>query len=550
MKLAKKLISLSLSIMMVAVLGVAALAAGTGSITIKNAVVGKNYVAYKVFDASYSSSDPNAASYYIDSSSPWYNLVKDAKDSDSNALFSIVDTPNPTIKLVEKKNTDPSAYITWFKSEEVKTALEDTTKFVGISIEATGTTVKFENLEFGYYYITSELGSEVTITNVKSDVTLFDKAMTPGWGVDGGKYIVKNNTLVDKDTAEIGEKIVYKIIVNNAYNPYKGAPITEYVINDIVGSAINIDFHSMKIEINGSDVPNGWIQGIDSEHKYSHAVDKNDSTTNATNYKWRSINASEDDNEFSINIKWSENDTFFYEGAPNVIEITYEGELAGNASLGLDTANNTNKAQLSWKTASGTGKDQQDYIVAHNSLAIGFVKVDSTDSTKFLAGAEFELRDSAGNTILLYASKNTPNVYYVKNAYTESHDTFTWDTVTPYSKIVTDTDSGSNADDFMIAFVGLKEGSYKLVETKAPDGYNLVANGTAIELNVSNSTGVINKSGHNVAAFTLTIENGKGSILPETGGTGTIIFIVVGAVAVIGAGLFLVTNKRMAKEGI
>ena len=39
-------------------------------------------------------------------------------------------------------------------------------------------------------------------------------------------------------------------------------------------------------------------------------------------------------------------------------------------------------------------------------------------------------------------------------------------------------------------------------------------------------------------------------MLPETGGTGTIIFIVVGAVAVIGAGLFLVTNKRMSKEGI
>ena len=549
MKLAKKLISLTLAIMMVAVLGVAVLAAGRGSITITNAVVGKNYVAYKVFDASYSSSDPNAASYYIDISSPWYNLVKDAKDSDSNALFSIVDTPNSTIKLVEKKNTDPSAYITWFKSAAVENALKDTTTFVGVSIEATGTTVKFENLDFGYYYITSALGSEVTITNVKSDVTLFDKAMTPGWGVGGGKYIVKNNTLVDKDTAEIGEKIVYKIVVSNAYNTYKGAPITEYVINDIVGSAINIDFHSMKIKINGSDVPNGWIQGVDSEHKYSHAVDKTDDTTSDTNYKWRIINASEDDNEFSINIKWSENDTFFYKGAPNVIEITYEGELAGNASLGNDTTNNTNKAQLSWITiASGTTKDSKDYEVEHNSLAIGFTKIDSTDNTKFLAGAEFELRDSAGKTILLYASKDTTNVYYVKNAYTESHGNFVWNTGKTYSTIVTSSDS--NADNCMIAFVGLKEGSYTLIETKAPDGYNLVANGTAIELNVSNSTGVINKGVHNVAAVTLKIENGKGSILPETGGTGTIIFIVVGAVAVIGAGLFLVTNKRMSKEGI
>ena len=548
MKLAKKLISLTLAIMMVAVLGVAVLAAGTGSITIKNAVVGKNYVAYKVFDASYSSSDPNAASYYINSSSPWYNLVKDAKDSDSNALFSIVDTPNSNIKLVEKKNTDPSAYITWFKSAAVENALKDTTTFVGVSIKATGTTVKFENLDFGYYYITSALGSEVTITNVKSDVTLFDKAMTPGWGVNGGKYIVKNNTLFENDTAAIGEKIVYKIIVNNAYNTYKGAPITEYVINDIVGSAINIDFHSMEMKINGTVVKNGWIQGIDNKHSSSHPIDETDTTTNYNNCKWYILNESENDNEFSICIKWSANDVFFYEKAPNVIEITYEGELAGNASLGKDTTNNTNKAQLSWKTASGTGKDQQDYTVKHNSLAIGFVKVDSTDSTKFLAGAEFELRDSAGNTILLYASNDTPNVYYVKNAYTEAHNTFTWNTLTTYSKIVTD--SGSNADDCMIAFVGLKEGSYTLVETKAPDGYNLLTDGKAITLNISGSTEFINKGNHHVEAVTLEIKNGKGAILPETGGTGTIIFIVVGAVAVIGAGLFLVTNKRMSKEGI
>ena len=548
MKLAKKLISLTLAIMMVAVLGVAVLAAGTGSITIKNAVVGKNYVAYKVFDASYSSSDPNAASYYINSNSPWYNLVKDAKDSDSNALFSIVDTPNSNIKLVEKKNTDPSAYITWFKSAAVENALKDTTTFVGVSIEATGTTVKFENLDFGYYYIPSALGSEVTITNVKADVTLFDKAMTPGWGVDGGKYIVKNNTLIKNDTAAIGEKIVYKIIVNNAYNTYKGAPITEYVINDIVGSAINIDFHSMEMKINGTVVKNGWIQGIDNKHSSSHPIDETDTTTNYNNCKWYILNESENDNEFSICIKWSENDAFFYEEAPNAIEITYEGELAGNASLGADTTNNTNKAQLSWKTASGTEKDQQDYIVKHNSLAIGFVKVDSTDSTKFLAGAEFELRDSDRNTILLYASNDTPNVYYVKNTYTEEHNTFAWNTGTTYSKIVTS--NGSNADDCMIAFVGLKEGSYTLVEIKAPDGYNLLTDGKAITLDISRSTGFINKGNHHVEAVTLEIKNGKGAILPETGGTGTIIFIVVGAVAVIGAGLFLVTNKRMSKEGI
>lgn len=36
--------------------------------------------------------------------------------------------------------------------------------------------------------------------------------------------------------------------------------------------------------------------------------------------------------------------------------------------------------------------------------------------------------------------------------------------------------------------------------------------------------------------------------MPETGGTGTVIFVVLGALAVICAGVFLVTNKRMSKE--
>ena len=37
-------------------------------------------------------------------------------------------------------------------------------------------------------------------------------------------------------------------------------------------------------------------------------------------------------------------------------------------------------------------------------------------------------------------------------------------------------------------------------------------------------------------------------MLPETGGIGTVIFVALGALAVICSGVFLVTNKRMSKE--
>ncbi|MGN1140331.1 MAG: LPXTG cell wall anchor domain-containing protein, partial [Oliverpabstia sp.] len=37
-----------------------------------------------------------------------------------------------------------------------------------------------------------------------------------------------------------------------------------------------------------------------------------------------------------------------------------------------------------------------------------------------------------------------------------------------------------------------------------------------------------------------------GSTLPETGGMGTTIFYVIGAILVIGAGVVLITRKRMS----
>jgi LPXTG-motif cell wall-anchored protein len=44
------------------------------------------------------------------------------------------------------------------------------------------------------------------------------------------------------------------------------------------------------------------------------------------------------------------------------------------------------------------------------------------------------------------------------------------------------------------------------------------------------------------------IANFSGSTLPSTGGIGTTIFYVVGTILVLGAGIVLVTRKRMSHE--
>jgi len=95
---------------------------------------------------------------------------------------------------------------------------------------------------------------------------------------------------------------------------------------------------------------------------------------------------------------------------------------------------------------------------------------------------------------------------------------------------VTEVESDANG---LIKIQGLNTETYVLTETDAPDGYNLLE-GTK-DLVVTAGTNAIE----------LTVENETGTVLPSTGGIGTKLFYVVGAILVIGAGVVLVARKRV-----
>ena len=109
-----------------------------------------------------------------------------------------------------------------------------------------------------------------------------------------------------------------------------------------------------------------------------------------------------------------------------------------------------------------------------------------------------------------------------------------------------------------ITFTGLNKGTYTLVETKVPTGYNKAADiNFTINATQNGSTtttgGAITWStaSEDVAydetanAFKVTVENVSGSVLPSTGGIGTTIFYVVGTILVLGAAVLLITKRRM-----
>ena len=138
-------------------------------------------------------------------------------------------------------------------------------------------------------------------------------------------------------------------------------------------------------------------------------------------------------------------------------------------------------------------------------------KVDAT-SKEFLAGAGFKLYDAAtGGNQIAVAKDNTG--YYVSANGT--------------AEIMIESADGANVR-------GLAPGTYYLEETTVPDGYNKLAARASV---------TVEKDG--TAAVEITVENQAGTELPSTGGIGTTIFYIVGAIFVLGAGVVIVTKRRM-----
>ena len=103
--------------------------------------------------------------------------------------------------------------------------------------------------------------------------------------------------------------------------------------------------------------------------------------------------------------------------------------------------------------------------------------------------------------------------------------------------------------DGMVTVVGFDNGTYWLEETVAPDGYNKLTARQKFIISDANLDAVFNTNEEGESIFStgsgVHVVNKTGSMLPETGGMGTTLFICFGAVAVLGTGVLLVTKKRM-----
>lgn len=147
-------------------------------------------------------------------------------------------------------------------------------------------------------------------------------------------------------------------------------------------------------------------------------------------------------------------------------------------------------------------------------------KVDANNQETKLSGAEF----------VLYKLEGEKKLYY---KYDEATKTVSWvDTQEKATKVTTDSNGAAE-------FTDIADGTYYLVETKAPTGYNLLTAPVEVkvEAKLDNEGKVID--------IVAGVANSSGSELPETGGVGTTMFYLFGGIMVLAAVVLLVTKKRM-----
>lgn len=498
MKCTRKLASLLLALVMVFALATTAFAqdetvtGGTGSITISNAAKGETYTIYKLFDATVNADGSSIA--YTGTIPESLNTYFTA---DENGYISAT----PAAKDGENM------------SEGLKTALKawTATATAAATAESDGSALNFKELAYGYYVVTTTQGDQViSVDSTMPDVTIVDKnSSTPK---DLSKTASSNDV-------SIGDTVTYTVSfkTSNYYGAGTNAKeIVSYTIEDTLPEFLsNVTVTSIIVDNDGSDTTT------------------NDRTTVTDQFA-----------DKKIVIDWYDevNNKFLYDNGATVT-ITYTAVVTDKAAI--DGNGNTNKVTVTWTTKGGDepGPDKVETEETIFTYAIALKKVNNKGVA--LPGAVFQFPFYVKST----ADANGAYIY----AGTTAGAGLTNQITTP--------DSG------VIVVKGVKSGSYEITEVTAPAGYNKLTAPVTVQAVKTSSTSThttvyLDKDGNvvdvsakeievkvdidTIAATAVVVVNKAGTELPSTGGMGTTVFYVLGAVLVVGAGVLLITKKRMS----
>lgn len=451
-------------------------------------------------------------------------------------------------------------------------------KYVNLKSDAfqSGNKTKYENLPNGYYLV-KDKDSTQSVENgyytlyvvqvVNGTLEFTPKGDVP----EVEKKIVEGDDKVDVNEASIGEKVNYEITGTlptnfDDYNTYY------YVFTDTLSKGLTYN-GDVTVTVDDVDV---------TTYFYTNATAYSETAGTTITVGIRDIkalsllegvNVTENSKiVITYSATLNENAVIAGKGNPNDVKLDYSND-PNNSGEGTTTPPPENPGKP--EPTHPTGNTPKDEVVTYTT-ELTILKNDEDGNV--LTGAEFTLTGDGVKVVLVTTEKFTEDAsgeyWKLKNGtYTttapitaddETNYSADYDnTETKYSKTTELVAKGEgktettvvgtvDSETGLVTFTGLGAGTYTITETKTPAGYNTITPVTfKLTFNAETKTFVSDNQDVVVGAdnkLDTTIVNKKGATLPSTGGMGTTLFYVIGAILVIGAGILLITKRRMSSR--
>ena len=408
-----------------------------------------------------------------------------------------------------KAVADQEATIQQFANDFTAKALTDNlgaTKTSG-KIAESKTSYEFTGLDAGYYLVYVTGGKEIQ----SSLVTVDETTNTVNLKTEAPSI----EKTADKTTVNIGDVVTYT--VKGSIPDTTGYAQYVYKIHDELSTGLDFvnDAKGTALEA-GATTVNVTVAFTDNSVTAAGTTPTVATLDTANNRKmsldlseWVRANQTNKGKEFTV---------------------TYYAKVNKDAVV-----TEKNKAQLEYGNKPGETTTTTPSEAKTPTYPLDILKKKKGSEDK-LAGAKFSLYTSAED------AKNGKNPIKVSG----SNGNYVVDSTsknTVFESVASIDEKGYN-----LHVNGLAAGDYWLVETEAPAGYNKLTAPIKIEITKSADTEVnnwtISKDGTVETDKIIDIENSTGSLLPSTGGMGTIIFAVIAAILVLGVAVSFIRDKR------